>query len=131
MKSDARLLRAARTEPAAFRELYERHAARIHGYHLNRCRDREAAHDLTAETFARAWLLRGRFEDRAGGSAAPWLLAIARRVLLESVDRGRLERRACERLGVLEALDREPAAAVPGPRWLDGLDEALAHLPEA
>ena len=130
-RSDARLLKAARSDPAAFRELYERHASRVHGYCLNRCRDADAAHDLTAETFARAWLQRERFEDRAGGSAAPWLLGIARRVLLESVERGRLERSACDRLGVLEALDRAPADASPEQRWVDGIDEALAALPES
>jgi RNA polymerase sigma factor (sigma-70 family) len=130
-RSDARLLKAARRDPAAFRELYERHVSRVHGYCMNRCRNTEAAHDLTAETFARAWLLRERFEDRAGGSAAPWLLGIARRVLLESVEKGRLERTACIRLGVLEALDRPPATAAPDRSWIDGIDEAMAALPES
>ncbi len=130
-RSDARLLKAARSDPSAFRELYERHADRVHGYCLNRCRNTEAAYDLTAETFARAWLLRARFEDRAGGSAAPWLLGIARRVLLESVERGRLERSACERLGLLEALDRPAASATPERSWIDGIDEAFAALPES
>jgi DNA-directed RNA polymerase specialized sigma24 family protein len=30
----------------------------------------DAAHDLTAETFAQAWLARTRFRDRATGSTA-------------------------------------------------------------
>jgi RNA polymerase sigma factor (sigma-70 family) len=128
-KTDAKLLRAARTAAAPFRELYERHAERIHGYHLRRTRDRDAAHDLTAETFARAWLLRSRFEDDANGSAAPWLYGIARNVLLESVRQGALERAACRRLRVFERLDREPAATEPDETWLEGLDEALASLP--
>jgi RNA polymerase sigma-70 factor (ECF subfamily) len=63
MRSDAELLRAARSDPAAFRELYERHAVQIHGLHLRRTRDADAAHDLTAETFAQAWLSRRRFRD--------------------------------------------------------------------
>ena len=42
----------------------------------------------------------------------------------------RLERSACERLGVLDTAARD-ALPEPGPDWLDGLDEALAHLPEA
>src|ERR687887_168745 len=85
--SDSSLLAAARTDPHAFRELYERYAMRIHAFHLRRSRDEDSAHDLTAETFAQAWLSRKRFRDEAGGSAAPWLFAIARHVLLTSIRR--------------------------------------------
>jgi len=130
MRSDAELLVAARSDSSAFRELYERHAARIHAYHLRRSHDAHAAHDLTAETFAQAWLSRARFRDEVGGSAGPWLFGIARHVLLVSVRRRRLESSACERLGVLDGLDREPAPE-PDDAWLEGLDEALAHLPYA
>jgi RNA polymerase sigma factor (sigma-70 family) len=131
MLSDAELLRSARTDAAAFRTLYVRYARRIYGFHLTRSRDTDAAHDLTAETFARAWLSRARFRDEAGGSAGPWLFGIARHVLSGSVRRGRLERAACARLGVLERLDREPAAAEPDETWLVDLDDALASLPES
>src|SRR3978361_172090 len=117
MRSDAELLAAARTDAAAFRELYERYAARIHGYHLRRSQDAHAAHDLTPATFAQAWLSRARFRDEAAGSAGPWLFGIARHVLLVSVRQRRLERSACERLGVLDAVGREPVT-VPGGEWL-------------
>jgi RNA polymerase sigma factor (sigma-70 family) len=127
-KTDAELLQGDAT---GFRELYGRYAERIHRYHLRRCGDAEAAHDLTAETFAQAWFARRRFRDEAGGSTAPWLYGIARNVLLESVRRGRIERDAAMRLGVFERLDREPVAAEPDEGWLDGLDEALAGLSEA
>ena len=95
MKSDAKLLRAARKDPAAFRQLYDRYAEAIHAYHLRRAKDAEAANDLTAETFAQAWLSRARFRDQANSSAAPWLYGIARNVLLASVRQKRLERTAC------------------------------------
>jgi RNA polymerase sigma-70 factor (ECF subfamily) len=130
MRSDAELLAAAGAEPAAFRELYDRYAVRIHGYHLRRCGDDHAALDLTAETFAQSWLSRTRFDDRHGGSVGPWLFGIARHVLLMSVRHRRLERAACERLGVLERLDTEPSTAEPEEHWLDGLDEAWAELTE-
>jgi RNA polymerase sigma factor (sigma-70 family) len=124
--TDAELLAAAHTDAAAFRALYDRYAARVLRYHERRTSDEDAAHDLTAETFAQAWLARGRFRDEAGGSAAPWLFAIARHVLLASVRRRALEQRACRRLGLeLSGTDVEPEE-----RWLDGLDEALADLPE-
>jgi RNA polymerase sigma factor (sigma-70 family) len=130
MKTDAALLREARSAPAAFRELYERHARPVYGFHLRRTRDEHAALDLTAETFAQAWLTRARFRDEAGGSAGPWLFGIARNLLAQSVRRRAIELAACDRLGVLNRLEREPATVEPTEAWLDGLDEALDELPE-
>jgi RNA polymerase sigma factor (sigma-70 family) len=131
MKSDAELMRAAHADPAAFAEIYKRYATRICGFHRGRCRDEHAALDLTAETFAQAWLSRRSFRDRADGSAGPWLFGIARHVLSRSVRRQRLERAACDRLGVLERLDRPASAAVPDEGWLEGLDEYFDALPPA
>jgi RNA polymerase sigma-70 factor (ECF subfamily) len=128
LTSDAGLLAAARTDPDAFRELYSRYAERIYGYFARRTSDADSAHDLTAETFAQAWLVRARFRDEAAGSAAPWLFGIARNVLLMSVRRGRLERRASERLGLLERAE-EASCVRPSERWADGADELLDTLP--
>ena len=128
VRTDAELLLAARTDPMAFRELYERYADQVHGYMQRRTRDDDAAFDLTAETFARAWQARERFRDQAGGCAGPWLFGIARNVLAMSVRNRRLERDAAERLGVLT--EGEAAAAVPQEAWLEGLDELLETLPE-
>jgi RNA polymerase sigma-70 factor, ECF subfamily len=133
MTTDADLLAAARSDPDAFRELYDRYAGRVHGYFVRRTADDDASFDLTAETFAQAWLMRIRFRDDAGGCAGPWLFGIARNVLLMSLRRGQLERRAAERLGVAERLDSpyEPAAVAPDERWADGADELLDALPPA
>ena len=127
-RSDAELLAAARTEAEPFRELYDRYAAAIHRFHASRVSDRDAALDLTAETFAQAWLSRDRFRDLAGGSAGPWLYAIARHVLVASVRKRRLEQTCRKRLGVLLALDRSPAHVEPNEAWLDGIEEALDEL---
>jgi RNA polymerase sigma-70 factor (ECF subfamily) len=97
-RSDAELIRDAAVDAAAFGELYERHVRAIHSWFERRLA--WAAVDLTAETFARAWLRRGRFRDQRSGSALPWLLGIASHVLRESVRRDRLETRARERLGL-------------------------------
>jgi RNA polymerase sigma-70 factor, ECF subfamily len=128
--SDAALLAAA--DPDSFRTLYDRYVERVFGYFVRRSGDHEAAFDLTAETFAQAWIVRRRFRDEAAGSAAPWLFGIARNVLLMSVRRGRLERRAVERLGVAERLDGpfEAATAAPDERWAEDADELLDALPE-
>src|SRR5579862_9287337 len=129
--SDASLLAAAREDPDAFGELYERYAQAVHGYFVRRTGSRATALDLTAETFAQAWIVRARFRDEAGGSAAPWIYGIARNVLLMSIRRGALEQRATERLGLRERLDRPQGAedAVPESRWAEGADELLDTLP--
>jgi RNA polymerase sigma-70 factor (ECF subfamily) len=129
VKSDAELMRAARADADAFAQIYERYSARVFDFHLRRCRDEHAALDLTAETFAQAWLSRGSFRDRAGGSAGPWLFGIARHVLSRSVRLRQLERAACQRLGVLERLDQQASTAVPDESWLAGLDEFFDELP--
>ena len=128
-RSDAELLADAGSDPASFRELYERYAEQIHGYLQRRTSDSDAALDLTAETFARAWGARERFRDEAGGCAGPWLFGIARNVLAMSVRSRRLERSAAERLGILTAGDGA-SSPVPQEAWLEGLDELLDELPE-
>ena len=125
LPTDAELLAAARTDASAFRAFYDRYAERVHRFHLRRAGERQAAYDLTAETLARAWLSRGRFRDRAGGSAGPWLFAIERNVLADSVRRRRLEQAACVRLGL--ATD---GSVEPDESWLDGQDDLLDDLPQ-
>jgi RNA polymerase sigma-70 factor, ECF subfamily len=128
--SDAELIRSARSNPAAFGALYERHALKVYAW----CRLRLdwAASDLTAETFAQAWLSRDRFRDTRGGSALPWLIGIARNVLRETIRFDRVETRARERLGLpLDLAIEEGYAAVDerlSPRTT--LAAALAQLPE-
>jgi len=131
-RTDAELVTSSRLDAAAFGELYRRYADAIYRYHHRCTRDPDAALDLTAETFAQAWLARLRFRDEAGGSAAPWLYGIARNVLLMSVRRRRIERQGLERLGLLG----DPAAVTaiehqPDESWLAELEAALDELPAA
>lgn len=127
--SDAELMRSAQSRPMAFRELYDRYAEQVYGFHLRRTGLAEVAHDLTAETFARAWISRGRYRDKRGGSVGPWLFGIARHVLLASLDKQRLETSACEQLGVLARLGREPSAELPDQSWSVGMERAFEQLP--
>jgi RNA polymerase sigma factor (sigma-70 family) len=128
--SDAELLRGAGRDPDAFRDFYERYSEEIFGYFRRRTADPDAALELTAETFSRAWVTRERFEDRDEGSAAPWLFGIARNVLLMSIRRGAVERRTAARLGVLERLDLDGSSeAAPEAGWAEGADELLDSLP--
>ena len=128
--SDAELLRGAGGDPDAFRDFYERHCDEILAYFRRRTRDPDAALELAAETFSRAWATRERFEDRHEGSGAPWLYGIARNVLLMSIRRGAVELRTATRLGVLERLDLDGGSvAAPEARWAEGADELLDSLP--
>jgi RNA polymerase sigma factor (sigma-70 family) len=128
-RTDAELLRQSRRDPAAFRVVYDRHVVRLHAFLLRRTGDSTAAFELTAETFARAWLARDRFRD-LGEGAAPWLFGIARNVLAGSVRARAIPRDGRRRVG-LEAAE---TLAAPREAWLACLDEdlaaALATLPE-
>ena len=130
--SDAELVRAAAADPDSFRVLYDRYAVRLHAFFRRRTQSSDAALDLTAETFAQAWMSKHRFRDQAGGSAAPWLFAIARHVLTKSVSRHRLESTMLERLQV-DASAWQRADATPEDEWLNGIDAdieaALDGLP--
>jgi RNA polymerase sigma factor (sigma-70 family) len=95
-RTDAELLRE--NAEAAFTELYRRHAATVHVWFRRRLE--WAASDMTAETFAQAWLSRRRFRDERAGSALPWLLGIARNVLRASARRDRIETKARTKLGL-------------------------------
>jgi RNA polymerase sigma factor (sigma-70 family) len=127
---DAELVRRSRTDPAAFRTLYDRHAAAVHAFLLRRTGDPASAFELTSETFAGAWLGRERFRD-LGIGAAPWLFGIARNVLAASVRARSIPREGRRRIG-LDAVD---TFAAPRDEWIAGLDEdlarALASLPDS
>src|SRR3954467_5554207 len=126
-QTDAQLLRAP--EPSAFGELYERHVHTIYRWLARR--GEGVAADLTAETFAQAWLSRRRFRDRRDGSAVPWLLGIAQNIWRESLRKDRVEARARQRLGLptdLAGEELEHVHARLSPR--KALLEAVAALPE-
>jgi RNA polymerase sigma-70 factor (ECF subfamily) len=129
-RTDAELLSDARRDPASFGELYARHVAAVHEWFARRLPG--AAADLTAETFAQAWLSRGRFRDRRQGAALPWLFGIARNVLLESLRRDRIATRARQRLGLAVDLTHEDGYAELEERLSPRreLARALDDLPE-
>lgn len=120
---------ASASEAAAFAEIYRRHAAGVYAWLRGRLD--WAATDLTAETFAQAWLCRRRFRDERAGTALPWLLGIAHNVLRASVRQDRIERRARERLGLPLELGADDAYDAVDERLSPQLPlaDALASLP--
>ena len=84
--ADAGLLTGGAEEFGAF---YLRHEADVLGFFLRRVGGADVAADLCAETFARALESRGSF-DPGRGEARAWLFGIARHVLAESLEKGRV-----------------------------------------
>ena len=132
--TDAELLVAARTDPQAFREFYERYAVWMRAWFQRQTGSESAALDLTAETFAQAWRGIRRFRDMADGSGAPWLFGIARNLLRQYHKHNRIESAARARLGIpvadtgaeeYEAVDERLGADAMRP----ALREAVRSLP--
>jgi RNA polymerase sigma-70 factor (ECF subfamily) len=133
-RTDAELLAAARTDPQAFREFYERYAVWVRSWFQRQTGSESAALDLTAETFAQAWRMLRRFRDLADGSGAPWLFGIARNLLRQYHKHNRIETAARARLGLpvdhegtdeYDAVDERVAARSMAPQ----LQDAVRSLP--
>jgi RNA polymerase sigma factor (sigma-70 family) len=97
--SDEDLLARTPAHPPAFGEFYARHEAAILGFLHRRTGDPELAADLAAEAFAAALVSVRRYRP---GEAPPvaWLYGIARKILLRSIKRRRVEDRARRRLAM-------------------------------
>jgi RNA polymerase sigma-70 factor (ECF subfamily) len=102
---DAELVLRAQTDPSAFGSLYRRYVGRIYAFAHRRTWTREAAEDLTAATFERAYRHLDRF-DAEGAGFGPWLYRIAAN---ELVDHYRREGRSRSNRGqrALRALSDE------------------------
>lgn len=131
--TDAELLAGADQDPSLFGLFYRRHVNAVLGYHYRRTGCAQTAADLTAETFAAAYLARSRFRPGPAPARA-WLFGIARRQLGTFARRQRVADRARRRLAVpsielenddLERIERlvdlEPVAAA--------VRSAVARLP--
>jgi NADPH:quinone reductase-like Zn-dependent oxidoreductase len=87
-------------DDGGFSRLYRTTAQDLVVFFVRRTFDAEAAADLMAETFAKAYLGRRRFRGSTEEAARAWLFGIARRRLAMYVRRGKAERRALRRLGL-------------------------------
>jgi RNA polymerase sigma factor (sigma-70 family) len=97
--TDGELLERTRSgDREAFGVLYERRHELVLAFLLKRTRNPEVAMDLMAETFAAALIALADRPPAIAGSAAPWLVTIARNTLIDSYRRGRVESAARRRL---------------------------------
>lgn len=82
--SDQALLAAvARTDSAAFDELYRRYERRVHGYLRSIVRDETMTEDLFIDTMTEVWRAAGRFESRS--QVSTWILGIARHKAIDAI----------------------------------------------
>ncbi len=105
----------------AFSAFYRHHLPAVSAYFARRVADREAAFDLTAETFAAVVVSASRF-DPGRGPAIAWLLGIASHKLTDSVRRHRVESEARRRLAL------EPVTITDGD--LERIDDAARAGPD-
>jgi RNA polymerase sigma-70 factor (ECF subfamily) len=98
-RTDAELLTASRDDPAAFVEIYRRHAEDLLRYFARRTLDPEAAAELTAETFAEAFASRANYRD-TGANGVAWIYGIARHQLGRFFRSGRVDANARRKIGL-------------------------------
>lgn len=78
------LRRSGRGDQAAFAQLYDATAARLHGLVLRVVRDPAQSEEVTQEAFLEIWRTATRF-DPAKGSALSWLMTIGHRKAVDRV----------------------------------------------
>ena len=87
--ADAAMERYSNGDNAAFAELYDAIAPRLLGFLRKATRDGVATEDLMQQTFLQIHRARGSFIP--GAPVMPWALAIAKRLMIDSARRHRLE----------------------------------------
>ena len=115
-------------DPTAFVCVYEDHAESMLVWFARRVYDTDLALDLTAETFAQAYLARRRFRGTTDAEAAGWLYGIARRQLAMFFRRRKAEQKALRRLGIEPPrLDEEQHERLEELAGLSDLRAAVRH----
>ena len=129
---DDAMERYARGDDASFAAVYDALAPRLYGYLLRQTRDAARAEDLVQQTLLHMHRARSRFIP--GAEVTPWAFAIARRLLIDGIRRGRRE--------VLSSHDDSPQDDVPSndasadslveaQETADRIQRVLLDLPDA
>ena len=124
------LVDRARSDAAAFGELYDFYLPRIYGFLQRRLGDRAVAEDLTATAFQRA-LEAIRYRDFRNDAFGGWLYRVALNAL---IDHRRRERRTVLLDGATDGVE-SAAARAAGDAFAAALDRdelrrALSELPD-
>lgn len=124
---DEELALAARSDPAAFGILYERHRLAVFRYLRTRTPSEDDAADLTAVAFEKALVAMPRYRPAGGGFLA-WILRIARNAAIDAGRRATTVPLAEDLADV--GLASAPEAAVLATESRATLAAAVARLPE-
>jgi RNA polymerase sigma-70 factor (ECF subfamily) len=98
-EDDERLLLAARSDPEAFLAFYDRRFDGVMAFFHRRILCPQTTAELTAETFARVWATRARF-DPEKGTAIGWTMGIAANLYRQWSHKGAISRIMRARLRV-------------------------------
>ncbi len=109
-----------------FAAMYAREGEVVLVFLARRTLDAAIAADLAAETFAQALRSWPRLRERSEPEVRAWLFTVARRQVSRYLRRGRVERRAVQRLGIrLPAMHEDDVAAIEERAGLAELRAAL------
>jgi RNA polymerase sigma-70 factor (ECF subfamily) len=128
---DSAMDRYAEGDDASFALVYDALAPRLYGYLVRQTRDRARAEDLLQQTMLHIHRARATFI--AGAEVTPWAFAIARRLVVDSVRRGRREVLADDPEPDVEGADGGPRAdeLVHARELALQVERVLAKLPES
>lgn len=124
--ADDRLLlsRVALRDRPAFEALYRRYYSRMFQFVMRVVRNEAAAEEVVSDTMFAIWQNAGSFEGAS--SVSTWLLGIAYRQALKSLDRNRKHSRVDSNDEMLaEAVDSDPAADPEAVAVIDSESELL------
>jgi RNA polymerase sigma-70 factor, ECF subfamily len=124
------LIDLAKTDPAAFGELYERYVKRIYNYIYYRTGNHHDAEDLTARVFARALQHIPTYVDR-GLPFSAWLYRIAHNLVVNwHRDRGRRKLVPLDEIVMTTLRSEAPERLTEHQEEQDLLLIAIRNLPE-
>jgi RNA polymerase sigma-70 factor, ECF subfamily len=127
---EVELIDLAKTDPAAFGELYERYVKRIYNYIYYRTGNHQDAEDLTARVFARALQHIPTYVDR-GLPFSAWLYRIAHNLVVNwHRDRGRRKLVPLDELVMSTLRSEAPERMTEHHEEQDLLLVAIRTLPE-
>jgi len=131
--ANAAMDRYAAGDDAAFSELYDLIAPKLHGYLLRQTHDATRADDLLQQTMLQLHSHRATFFK--GGDVMPWAFAIARRLMINSYRRRQREDSGKKKVLSMGAADAASASSsdelLHSKRMIRTIETELSRLPEA
>lgn len=129
LRQEQGLIEAAKTNPEAFGELYERYFNRIYNYAYNHTGDTALAEDVTAQTFKQALENFHRYEWR-GVPFGAWLYRIASNVIVGQ------HRKSRPSIAFEDAIETPVEAPTPEEAFISGerdgqIAAAVRKLPQS